>query len=97
MEGELKSVNKELQNHKLDALANGCNKAGQKLEVFGQKMLVVSTGIAAFATGAAKMAVDFEDSMAKVSTIMDTGEMSVGDMSTAITDLSNETGYSEQH
>ena len=55
-------------------------------------MLVVSTGIAAFATGAAKMAVDFEDSMAKVSTIMDTGEMSVGDMSTAITDLSNETG-----
>ena len=92
MEGELKSVNKELQNHKLDALANGCNKAGQKLEVFGQKMLVVSTGIAAFATGAAKMAVDFEDSMAKVSTIMDTGEMSVGDMSTAITDLSNETG-----
>ena len=92
MEGELKNVNKELQNHKLDAFASGCDKAGQKLEAFGQKMTIVSAGIAAFGISAAKMAVDFEDSMAKVSTIMDTGEMSTGDMSTAITDLSNETG-----
>lgn len=92
MEGELKNVNKELQNHKLDAFASGCDKAGQKLEAFGRKMTIVSAGIAAFGISAAKMAVDFEDSMAKVSTIMDTGEMSTGDMSTAITDLSNETG-----
>ena len=92
MEGELEQVNRELKDHKLDAFANGCDKAGQKLEAFGQKMMVVSAGIAAFATGAAKMAVDFEDAIAKVSTIMDTGAMSVEEMEDAIVNLSNETG-----
>lgn len=92
MQGELTKVNKELRDHKLDAFANGCDKAGQKLEAFGQKMMVVSTGIATFATAATKMAVDFEDSIAKVSTIMDTGQMSVGEMEDAIVSLSNETG-----
>lgn len=92
MEEELKAVNKELRDHKLDAFADGCDKAGQKLEAFGQKMMVVSAGIAAFATTATKMAVDFEDSIAKVSTIMDTGQLSVGEMEDAIVSLSNETG-----
>lgn len=92
MQGELTKVNKELRDHKLDAFANGCDKAGQKLEAFGQKMMVVSAGIATFATAATKMAVDFEDSIAKVSTIMDTGQMSVGEMEDAIVGLSNETG-----
>lgn len=92
MEEELKTVNKELKDHKLDAFADGCDKAGQKLEAFGQKMMVVSAGIAAFATTATKMAVDFEDSIAKVSTIMDTGQLSVGEMEDAIVGLSNETG-----
>jgi TP901 family phage tail tape measure protein len=92
MQGELTKVNKELRDHKLDAFANGCDKAGQKLEAFGQKMMVVSAGIATFATAATKMAVDFEDSIAKVSTIMDTGQMPVGEMEDAIVSLSNETG-----
>ena len=92
MEGELAKVNKELKDHKLDAFADGCDKAGQKLEAFGQKMMGVSAGIAAFATAATKMAVDFEDSIAKVSTIMDTGQVSVGEMEDAIVSLSNETG-----
>lgn len=92
MEAELQDVNKELKNHKLNEFADACNTAGQKMESFGKKMSIVSAGIAAFATGASKMAIDFEDSIAKVSTIMDTGKMSVGDMENAIVDLSNETG-----
>ena len=92
MEAELEDVNKQLKDHKLDVFADACDKAGEKIEAFGKKMTIVSTGIAGFATGAAKMALDFEDSIAQVSTIMDTGEMSVGDMKDAIVDLSNETG-----
>ena len=92
MEKELKDVNNELKNHKLNVFAKGCQSAGEKMEKFGKRMSVISAGLAAFATGAAKMAVDFEDSIAKVSTIMDTGEMSVGEMEDAIVSLSNETG-----
>lgn len=92
MEAELKKVNSELKNHKLDQFAKACDTAGQKMESFGKKMSVVSTGIATFATAAGKMAVDFEDDMAKVSTIMDENVMSIDDMSDAIIDLSNETG-----
>ena len=92
MEAELEDVNNQLKNHKLNEFANACQSAGEKMENFGKKMSVISAGLAAFATGAAKMAVDFEDSIAKVSTIMDTGEMSVGEMEDAIVSLSNETG-----
>lgn len=92
MESELKKTNEELRNHKFDVFAKACNTAGEKMEQFGKRMSVVSTGIAGFATKAAKMAVDFEDNMAKVSTIMDESVMSVSDMQSAIVDLSNETG-----
>lgn len=92
MEAELEDVNNQLKNHKLNEFTNACQSAGEKMENFGKKMSVISAGLAAFATGAAKMAVDFEDSIAKVSTIMDTGEMSVGEMEDAIVSLSNETG-----
>lgn len=92
MESELENVNKELKNHKLNEFADACDKAGQKIEQFGKRMTVVSAGIATFATASAKMAVDFEDVIAKVSTIMDEGEMSVDEMEDAIIGLSNETG-----
>ena len=92
MEKELENVNKELKNHKLNVFAAACDKAGQKIEQFGKRMSVVSAGLATFATASAKMAVDFEDSIAKVSTIMDEGVMSVDEMEDAIIGLSNETG-----
>ena len=71
MEAELEDVNRELKNHKLNVFADACDKAGQKIEQFGKRMTVVSAGLATFATASAKMAVDFEDAIAKVSTIMD--------------------------
>ncbi len=92
MEAELKGVNSELKNHNLNVFADACGKEGQKIEQFGKRMMVVSAGIATFATASAKMAVDFEDSIAKVSTIMDEGVMSVDEMEDAIIGLSNETG-----
>ena len=92
MEAELEDVNRELKNHKLNVFADACDKAGQKIEQFGKRMTVVSAGLATFATASAKMAVDFEDSIAQVSTIMDEGVMSVDEMEDAIIGLSNETG-----
>ena len=92
MEAELEDVNRELKNHKLNVFADACDKAGQKIEQFGKRMTVVSAGLATFATASAKMAVDFEDAIAKVSTIMDEGVMSVDEMEDAIIGLSNETG-----
>ena len=92
MQAELEKVNKDLKNHNLNVFSDACDKAGQKIEQFGKKMTIVSTGLAAYATGAGKMAVDFEDSIAKVSTIMDEGVMSVDEMEDAIIGLSNETG-----
>lgn len=92
MESELEKVNTELKNHKLNEFAKACDSAGEKMESFGKKMTVVSTGLATFATAAGKMAVDFEDDMAKVSTIMDESVMSTDEMSDSILNLSNETG-----
>lgn len=92
MEAELENVNRELKNNKLNEFADACDTAGQKIEQFGKRMTVVSAGLVAFSTASAKMAVDFEDSIAKVSTIMDEGVMSVGEMEDAVIDLSNETG-----
>lgn len=92
MESELEAVNKELKDHKFNAFTEGCNKAGTAIESVGKKMSVVSAAVTAAGTASAKMAVDFEDDMAKVSTIMDTNEMSVNDMKDAIIDLSNKTG-----
>lgn len=92
MEKELENVNKELKNHKLNEFADACGTAGEKIEGFGKKLSVISGGVTAFGVGSGKMAIDFEDSMAKVSTIMDESVMSVGDMEDAIVTLSNETG-----
>lgn len=92
MEKELKNVNKELKEHKFNAFTEGCTKAGTAIENVGKKISVMSAATVAAGTASAKMAVDFEDDMAKVSTIMDTNVMSVKDMQDAIIDLSNKTG-----
>lgn len=45
MKRELKEVNEELKNHKLNKFAEACNSAGEKVDGFGKKMSVVSAGI----------------------------------------------------
>ena len=46
MEAELKNVNDQLKDNKLEKFATACDTAGTKMESFGKKMSVVSAGIA---------------------------------------------------
>lgn len=93
-ESKLENYKDELKKTKLtlDDVADSISKIGKKSEAIGKKLLPVSVGITAVGTGAAKMASDFEDSMAKVSTIADTSKITMEDLRTSIVDLSNETG-----
>ncbi|MPQ45303.1 phage tail tape measure protein, partial [Clostridium tarantellae] len=66
----------------------------EKAEKISDKMKPVSLGIVGVGTVAGKMAIDFEDSMAKVSTIADTTQVPLKDLKVGIMDLSNQTGIS---
>lgn len=68
--------------------------AGDKVTDVGKKMSVVSAGIVAVGTASTKAALDFEDAMAKVSTIADATEVPIDELEKAILDLSNQTGIS---
>ena len=74
-------------------------QAGEKVQQFGEKiqdagkdMMPVSAAVAAAGAATVKMAWDFEDSMAKVSTIADTKQVPLSDLEAQILELSNETG-----
>ena len=74
-------------------------QAGEKVQQFGEKiqdagkaMMPVSAAVAAAEAATVKMAWDFEDSMAKVSTIADTNKVPLSDLEAQIMELSNETG-----
>lgn len=94
METELGQVQNQLKSLDLDRLADGMQKAGEKISGAGEKLKGVTTAIAGVATVSATMATSFETSLAKVSTIMDETEVSLDDMETAILDLSSQTGIS---
>lgn len=66
MEAELENVNKELKNHKWNEFASGCEKAGEKMESFGEKMSIVSGGILALGTAVGKSALDTENDLMKM-------------------------------
>ena len=68
--------------------------AGDKVTDVGKKMSIVSAGIVAAGTASTKAALDFEDAMAKVSTIADATEVPIDELEKAILDLSNQTGIS---
>ncbi len=57
-------------------------------------MLPVTAAITAAGGASAKMAMDFEDAMAKVNTIADTTEVPLSELEKAIIGLSNQTGIS---
>lgn len=65
---------------------------GSKIESVGNKIMPISAATAAAGAGAVKMAWDFEDAMAKLSTIADTDEVPLEDLRAAILDLSDVTG-----
>lgn len=92
MEKAAEELRKELDNFKLDELAKKFDNVSSKAENFSKKTAALSGATAALDGACIKAALSFEDSMAKVSTIMDSQEVSYNSMKDAIIDLSNQTG-----
>lgn len=95
----LKEVDEQLKFGKasIEEYSEKVQKAGEKVKDAGSGMTKkVTTPILAAGAASAKMAMDFEDSMAKVSTIADATEVPMDDMQKAILDLSNQTGISAE-
>ena len=100
-ENQLKSLEKQAKSTG-SVLGTHLQQAGEKMQEVGGKVsdvggkmtTHVSLPIAAAGAAIGKMSMDFEDSMAKVSTIADETEVPIGDMKQAIVDLSNQTGVS---
>lgn len=98
---ELNKLNDQLRaNSKLkafgddmQAVGNKVSSAGDKITSFGtMATATVTAPIVAAGTAATKLAMDFETSMAKVSTIADTTQTPIGNLKKQIMDLSTETG-----
>lgn len=95
----LKEVDEQLKFGKasIEEYTEKVQKAGEKVKNEGSGMTKkVTTPILAAGVASAKMAIDFEDSMAKVSTIADATEIPMDDMQKEILDLSNQTRISAE-
>lgn len=95
----LKEVNEQLKFGKasIEEYTEKVQKAGEKIKNAGSGMTkTVTAPILAAGVASAKMTMDFEDSMAKVSTIADATEVPMDDMQKAILDLSNQTRISAE-
>lgn len=67
---------------------------GSKMTDLGKKIAPVSLAFAGMVTASVKSASDFQNGMAKMSTLFDTTKISVDDLSKKFLDLSNKTGIS---
>lgn len=81
-------------NATLEKIAEVTEKVGNKSADLGNKMLPVTAAITGATAATGKMAMEFEDAMAKLSTIADTTEKPLGELRTEIMDLSDQTGIS---
>lgn len=93
----------EKQAKETNTSLSGFTQAAEKIGKFGdaatsagKKLLPVTAAITAAGGASAKMAMDFEDAMAKVNTIADTTEVPLSELEKAILDLSNQTGISSE-
>ena len=75
-------------------LGNKFTSAGKTITKVGKALMPFSVAIGGIGIASAKMSMDFEDALAKVSTIADTSQVPMKDMKKAIMDLSNQTGIS---
>ena len=95
-ESKLKTFKLQLAqvgNVKLKALGEQFQQIGEKMKTAGQDMTRKFTApIAAAYAASAKAALNFGDAMAKVSTIADSSEVSLGTLKKNILDLSNQSG-----
>lgn len=91
---ELNKLNNELKNtpNGMQVMGSAMQNAGDKIKGAGEKFMPFSAAAAAGLGASAKAALDFEDAMAKVSTIADTSEVPLDDLRKAILELSTESG-----
>lgn len=93
----LEEVNQELKfgTERIEEYSKKVGEAGKKVTDTGKKMSAgVTAPIIGAGAAAGKLAMDFEDSMAKVSTIADTTQVPIEDLKDGIMDLSSKTGQS---
>lgn len=89
--GKVKDMTDSSLKH-MDELSKGFDKAGDNLERIGSVLNKGSAAAGAALVSSTKFAMDFEDAMAKVSTIADENEVSMDRLRQQILDLSNDTG-----
>ena len=94
MENQLQSMTgPEALAKQMQEAGDQITKGGQAITKVGDTLTkTVTAPIVGVGTAAVKMASDYENALAKVSTIADTSAVPMERMSKAITDLSNETG-----
>ena len=61
MEAELKNVNEQLKDNKLEKFATACDMAGTKTESFGKKMSVVSAGMVGIGAASIKSFTELDE------------------------------------
>ena len=76
------------------ALGNSMQHTGEKIAGYGTTLTKMTAPIAAIGAASVKLASDYQQSVAKVYTIMDKNVMSTDRMSQSILDLSTATGKS---
>lgn len=95
-ENQLKKLEKEAakSNAAINSFGEKMKETGGKLTAAGKAVMPVSAAVAGIGTAAAVSAVNFEDAMAKVSTIADTMEVPLDSLRSQILELSSQTGIS---
>lgn len=91
---EERAKNANVALAQLGQAGESLKKVGGKINDLGKTIMPFSAAATGAGVAMGKMATDFEDAMAKVSTIADETEMSMEDMEKAIMELSNQTGIS---
>lgn len=79
---------------KVESAGKSIKDAGGEIKGVGKSLTPVSAAATAAGTASAKMAVDFETSMAKLTTIADTNQVSADELKKQIMDVSNQYGVS---
>jgi len=95
-EGYLKKLESQLDgtNKKWGDFGKKAKEVGASTTELGKKLVPVSLAATGVGVAITKMASDFTDSMAKVSTIADTTKVPIKSLEKQILDLSNQTGIS---
>ncbi len=95
-ENQLRELEKDVarSNVTINSFGEKMKETGGKLTAAGKAVMPVSAAVAGIGTAVAVSAVNFEDAMAKVSTIADTTEVPLDELRSQILALSSQTGIS---